>query len=93
MRTWNDYKLYVEENDPEMYKDIKETEKIAEIITAMIKQRNALGLSQRDLANLCSIPQSSVARIESCKTMPTIGMLLNILEHLGLNLTVSRTAE
>ena len=37
------------------------------------------------------IPQSSVARIESCKTTPNLGTLLNIFQHLGLQLTVRPT--
>ena len=80
MKTWNDYKEYVRTVDPETAKDIKETEEVAAIVTAMVEQRNALGLS---------LPQSSVARIESCKTTPNLGTLLNIFQHLGLTLTVS----
>lgn len=89
MKTWNDYKEHVKAIDPEITKDLRETEEIAAIITAMVKQRNALGLSQRDLAAMCGLPQSSVARIESCKTTPKLGTLLNIFQHLGLTLTVS----
>ena len=74
--------------DPTIAKDMEEAEEIAAIVTAMVEQRNALGLSQRDLAALCGIPQSSVARIESCKTTPNLGTLLNIFQHLGLTLTV-----
>ena len=59
----------------------------------MVDQRNKLGLTQRDLAVICGIPQSSVARIESCKTTPNIGTLLNIFKHLGLTLTVSQSKE
>ena len=76
MKTWNDYKEYVRTVDPETAKD-------------MVEQRNALGLSQRELAAMCGLPQSSVARIESCKTTPNLGTLLNIFQHLGLTLTVS----
>ena len=65
MRTWNDYKKHVKEVDPEMGYEISKIEKNTEIISAIIKRRNELGLSQRDLAALCSIPQSSIARIES----------------------------
>ena len=85
MKTWNDYKEYVRTVDPETAKDIKETEEVA----AIVEQRNALGLSQRELAAMCGLPQSSVARIESCKTTPNLGTLLNIFQHLGLTLTVS----
>ena len=90
MKTWNDYKEHVKAVDPVIVKDMEETEEIAAIVTAMVEQRNALGLSQRDLAAMCGIPQSSVARIESCKTTPNLGTLLNIFQHLGLTLTVSQ---
>ena len=93
MRTWDDYKNHVNEVDPEIAKDIKETEEIAAIVSAMIEQRNALGLTQRDLAAMCGIPQSSVARIESCKTTPNLGTLLNIFQHLGLTITVSKSGS
>ena len=90
MKTWNDYKEHVKAVDPVIAKDMEETEEIASIVTAMVEQRNALGLSQRDLAAMCGIPQSSVARIDSCKTTPNLGTLLNIFQHLGLTLTVSQ---
>ena len=91
MRTWNDYKNHENAVDSEMAKDLKETEEIAAIVSAMIEQRNALGLTQRDLAAMCGIPQSSVARIESCKSTPNLGTLLNIFQHLGLTLNVSQS--
>lgn len=91
MRTWNDYKNHVAVDDPEIGKDINETEEVAAIISAIIERRNSLGLSQRDLATKCGVPQSSVARIESCKTMPNLGTLLNILNHLGLTITISQS--
>lgn len=91
MRTWNDYKKHVKNVDPEVGKDLDEIENISSIISAMVEQRTSLGLSQRELATMCGIPQSSVARIESCKTTPNLGTLLNIFKHLGLQLTVNPT--
>ena len=91
MRSWNDYKNHIKAVDPEIAKDMKETEEVAAIISAIIERRNSLGLSQRDLAAMCGIPQSSVARIESCKSTPNLGTLLNIFQHLGLTLTVSQS--
>ncbi len=91
MRTWNDYKKHVKNVDPEVGKDLDEIENISSIISAMVEQRTSLGLSQRELATMCGIPQSSVARIESCKTTATLGTLLNIFKHLGLQLTVNTT--
>lgn len=89
MRTWDDYKEYVKQTDSEAAKDIQEAEALASIISAMISQRKALGLSQRDLATMCGIPQSSVARIESYKTTPKLDTLLKIFQQLGLKLIVN----
>lgn len=89
MRTWDDYKKHVRAVDPESAKDLDEVENAAAIVSAMVAQRNALGLSQRDLAALCGIPQSSVARIESLRTLPNLGTLLRIFQRLGLKLTVT----
>lgn len=91
MRTWNDYKDYVKRIDPENKKDIEEVEAIASIVGAVIKQRNELGITQRDLATICGIPQSSVARIESFRTIPNLDTLIKIMQPLGLKLTVAQS--
>ena len=89
MRTWNDYKEHVKSIDSESKKDIEEIESIAAIVGAVIEQRKAMGITQRELATLCGIPQSSVARIESYKTTPNLDTLLKIMRPLGLKLTVT----
>lgn len=90
MKTWESYKQHVTAIDPDTANNITEMEELAAIITEMIKQRNALGLSQRDLAKLCGIPQSSVARIESFRTTPILSTLLKMFRPLGLKLSVSK---
>lgn len=89
MRTWNDYKDHVKTIGHEAKQDIEEVESIAAIVGALIEQRNALGISQRELAAMCGIPQSSVARIESFKTIPNLDTLLKIMQPLGLKLSVA----
>ncbi len=89
MKTWNEYKDYAKKSNPESNKDISEMEQQATIVSAIIKQRKDLGISQRELAALCNIPQSSVARIESFQTTPNLSTLLKIMRSLGLELTVS----
>ena len=89
MRTWNDYKDYVKRIDPENKRNIEEVEVIASIVGAVIQQRNELGITQRDLAMLCGIPQSSVARIESFKTIPNLDTLIKIMRPLGLKLMIA----
>ncbi len=93
MKTWNDYKEYVKEADPEGRKAMEEVEALSSIISTIIRQRNTLGISQRELAAMCGIPQSSVARIESFKTTPNLDTILKIMQPLGLTLTVQQSAE
>ncbi|MDD6788701.1 MAG: helix-turn-helix transcriptional regulator [Lachnospira sp.] len=88
MATWNDYKNHVRESNPEIGRDIDEVEERAKIVSAMIDQRHNLNLSQRDLAEMCGLPHSSVARIESGKSSPSLTTLLEIFDMLGLTLTV-----
>ncbi len=84
MATWTDYKKHVRETNPDVGRDLDEIEAISQIVGTMIERRHDLDLSQRDLANLCGIPHSSVARIESGKTTPNLSTLLKIFRELGL---------
>jgi ribosome-binding protein aMBF1 (putative translation factor) len=88
MATWSDYKEHVRQTNPEIGKDIDEAQVLSQIVGAMIEQRHNLALSQRDLAELCGLPHSSVARIESGKTTPNLSTLLRIFDQLGLRLVV-----
>ena len=89
MKTWNDYKKYVKNIDAANKEEMESIEAMASIIGSIIEHRNALGISQRQLAKLCGMPQSSVARIESYKTTPSIDTLLKVMKPLGLTLSVS----
>lgn len=89
MKTWNDYKDYVKAADPEAKQDLGEVEALSQIVSAMVAQRHTLGLSQRDLAEICGLPQSSVARIESFKTTPNLDTLLKIMNALKLKITIT----
>jgi len=84
---WNEYKDQVKAIDPVAKEELNEIEAKAAIVSAIIARRNALGLSQRDLASLCNIPQSSISKIESQKISPTLDTLIRLFHHLGLNLT------
>ena len=88
MRTWRDYIKDVEKKDPSATKDIKEMEAIAYLITTIINRREELGYSQRELAALCELPQSSIARIESCVVIPKLDTLFKIMIPLGLTISI-----
>jgi len=88
MVTWDDYKQNVRKTDSVAAHYIDEAEAVSKIVGAMIEQRHNLNLTQRELAKICGIPHSSVARIESFKTTPNLSTLLKIFDQLGLVLTV-----
>lgn len=90
MKNWNDYKEFVRNTDSNCGRDLADIEEQAALISVMIKQRKDMGLSQRDLAAICDIPQSSVARIESMQTTPSLATLLKILRPLGLKLSITK---
>ncbi len=87
MRTWEDFKKNSKEISSITKEDVEEMEELATIISAIIERRNELGLSQRDLAEICGLPHSSVARIEACQVKPKVETLIKIMKPLGLRLS------
>lgn len=88
MRTWESYKNEVKNKKDATYNDIAEMEEMAQIVQKISSKREKLGLSQRELASMCDIPQSTVARIETFKTSPTLDTLVKITRELGLRVAV-----
>ena len=88
MRTWEDYKKDAKSTSDVVKQDIEEMEVLAAIVTTIIDRRNELGYTQRDLAVICGLSQSSVARIEACIVKPNIETLIKIMKPLGLTLSV-----
>ena len=83
MKTWDDYKNHAKANSAEIKADIEETEALASFVTSIIQRRNELGISQRELAFLSGLPQSSIARLETMKTVPNIETVLKVVKPLG----------
>ena len=87
MRTWEDFKKDASKISPRVKDDIEEMEILAAIVSVVIDRRNELGYSQRELAEICGVPHSSVARIEACTVKPKVETLIKIMRPLGLTLT------
>ena len=87
--TWDKVKEELKAGNNTSKQIIEEVETYVDIIAALNSKRQELGITQRDLAKLCKIPQSSVARIESFKVSPNIDTLLKLLRPLGLTLSVT----
>ena len=89
MKTWEDFKKRAKESGEYVKTDIETMETLASIIGVIIKRRTELGISQRELASLCGLPQSSVARLEACAVKPNVETMLKIMKPLGLTLSVT----
>ena len=87
MKTWEDFKKDVKKINPIIQKNVGEMEMLANIVSVIIKRRNELGITQRELADICGLPHSSVARIESCAVKPKVDTLIKIMIPLGLTLS------
>jgi len=62
-------------------------QKLLEQLGSKIKsERNRLNLSQRDLAKRVNLTTSAISQIESGSFVPSLNVLLKIMEHLGLDI-------
>ncbi len=88
----------------QMFENIKETsedakltvetaEKTIQLIEKLVKTREALGLSQRELAEKCGIKQPAIARIETFKVIPKLNTVIKIAEAIGVKITALNTIE
>ena len=66
-----------------------EQEYYSSIARQVINRRAELGLSQKDLAELCGTTQPAIARFESGKRPPRIDTLLAMAEALDSTLDVN----
>ena len=84
------FKDYLNEQlkDPEFKKEFENETTKLESASALTKVRKESGLSQRDLATVSDVPQSTIARIESGANT-SIDTLTKIANALGKRLTVN----
>ena len=63
---------------------------VIEIGKVIREQREVFGLSSARLANLVGVATSTIKEIESGSRNPTFQVLQNILDAIGLELTIVR---
>ena len=88
MRTWEQLTEELKRKNKTTKVILEEAEIMAKIISSIILKREELGYTQRELAVACDLPQSSIARIESCVVVPKLDTLIKIMIPLGLSLSV-----
>ena len=78
---WNDPSFIT---DDEKYKIDFEVSLIGKLIEA----RECKGLSQKQLADMCGLKQSAIARLERMGATPQIDTLMKVLKPLGYRLEI-----
>ena len=73
--------------------EIEIIDQISDIIASLIEARVDSGFTQRDLAKLCGLKQSAIARLESLKAMPRIDTVATIAQHLGVKIKVEQVIK
>ena len=83
MRTWKEVR-------PELYtaEEIRESDLRVAIIGELIKARQEMNISQRQLEELSGVKQPIISRMESGETSPQLDTVLRILAPLGKTLAV-----
>ena len=67
----------------------QEIRQMAQLVARIIERRQALGLTQKQLAERAGLKQAAVARLESATTMPRVDTLLRVSNSLNLQLSLT----
>lgn len=57
--------------------------KVKVLIEELVKERKERGISQQEIAELTGMQTPNIARIESCKSIPTLPVLMKYASALG----------
>lgn len=64
-----------------------QTKQLAEkLVRALVEERHRQGKTQQDIADYTGLKTPNVARVESCKYMPTLNVLMRYADALDLEL-------
>jgi ribosome-binding protein aMBF1 (putative translation factor) len=90
LTNFNGYWEELKENGDKERKKLMIAEEISEIIESIVNARIEKGISQRELAELCGIKQSAIARMETLQAMPRLDTLIKISSSLGVKLVAEK---
>ncbi len=65
-------------------KDLVVQDQIDDLILEMIRERKRKKMSQVELSALTGIPQATISRLESFRTIPTLPILISLSNALGM---------
>ena len=65
-------------------------DQIDDLIFELIRERKRHRITQVELSNLTGIPQATISRLESFKSIPTLQVLIKLSNALGLSLSLGK---
>ena len=78
------------ENDVELKKAYDSAQHEYEVVKQLVKMRNEMGFSQRDIANQSGLTQQMVSRIETVDNSPTLRNFIKYVDSLGLEIKLEK---
>lgn len=78
---WNDSSFISEEERNKIDFEVA-------LIGKLIEARESKGLSQKQLADMCGLKQSAIARLEKMNVTPQLNTLIKVLKPLGYRLDI-----
>jgi ribosome-binding protein aMBF1 (putative translation factor) len=90
MRNWDETRAELLSN-PETRQEYELLRPKYELISQIIAERDAQGITQQELANKTGIKRSNISRLESGNCNPTVDFLSRVAFGLGLRLSIILT--
>ena len=73
------------------YIDARTRDQMAEVVHKLTEQRQSQGLSQQDIAEATGMAAPNIARLESCKRIPTMQVLAKYADAVGMEINIEVT--
>lgn len=87
LTTWEEYKDYVAQ-DEEGKRYLERAEEEYRLIDKIKTLRERKGLSQKELADLCGLKQSAIARMENMGSVPNLSTVIDICGAMDFELDI-----
>lgn len=89
LMSFDDLMIKLKETSDENREIIEIEEDVANIIHCITKARIEQKMTQEQLAHLCGLKQSAIARMENLQVVPRLDTVIKIARKLGVRLSVS----
>ena len=75
-------------SDERIEKELEIAKKLANTISQLVIARNNKGITQQELAEMCGLKQSAIARMEKLQVIPRIDTIIRVSTYLGIELKI-----